>query len=142
VTQFVALERNAEKGIPNHMAEAYRAWRAGRLEEFYAPLVVGDDELERGLADGSLAYDTRLRDALRSLGFGEGGDGALSAARDFGRLDVSAAAQYAAESTALLESDVAVALAARIEELEGRVGGLERGALTRLRSAARRGRRR
>ena len=30
VTQFVALERNAEKGIPGHMAEAYDAYRAGR----------------------------------------------------------------------------------------------------------------
>ena len=48
VTQFVALERNAEKGIPNHMAEAYEAYRAGRLEEFYEPLVVDDDALERG----------------------------------------------------------------------------------------------
>ncbi len=64
VTQFVALERNAEKGIPNHMAEAYEAYRAGRLEEFYEPLVVDDDALERGLADGTLAVDTRLRDAL------------------------------------------------------------------------------
>ena len=28
VTQFVALELNAEKGIPGHMADAYRAYRA------------------------------------------------------------------------------------------------------------------
>ena len=65
VTQFVALERNAEKGIPGHMAEAYDAYRAGRLDAFYAPLVVDDEALEAGLADGTYAIDTRLRDALR-----------------------------------------------------------------------------
>jgi hypothetical protein len=140
VTQFVALERNAEKGIPNHMAEAYRAWRAGSLEEFYEPLVVDDGELERGLEDGTLVYDTRLRDVLRPLGFGKGG-APPSTALDFGRLDVNAAAQYAAESTALQESDLALALGARIEDLESRVGGLERGALTRLRGAVHRARR-
>ena len=46
VTQFVALERNAEKGIPGHMAEAYEAYRAGRLDAFYAPLVVDDEALD------------------------------------------------------------------------------------------------
>ena len=45
VTQFVALERNAEKGIAGHMAEAYRAYRAGALDAYYEPLVVDDDEL-------------------------------------------------------------------------------------------------
>ena len=64
VTQFVALERNAEKGIPDHMAEAYRAYRAGRLEDFYRPLVVDDDALERGSRPASSRVDTRLRDVL------------------------------------------------------------------------------
>ena len=70
VTQFVALERNAEKGIPGHMAEAYEAYRAGRLDAFYAPLVVDDEALDAGLAAGTYAIDTRLRDTLRLLGFG------------------------------------------------------------------------
>ena len=39
-----------------------------------------------------------------------------------GRLDAAAAAQYAAESTALDESDFALALGARIDDLEQRVG--------------------
>jgi Glycosyl transferase family 2 len=127
VTQFVALERNAEKGIPNHMADAYSAWKAGRLEEFYAPLVVDDAALARGLANGTFTLDTRLRDALRSLGTG-----------GFGRPSVADAAQYAAESTALDESDYALALGSRIEDLEGRVGRLERSSLSRLRRAVRR----
>ena len=79
VTQFVALEKNAEKGIPNHMAEAHRAYRLGRLEDFYAPLVVDDDALRRGLGDGTLALDTRLRDALRRVA-GRERDPRLSAA--------------------------------------------------------------
>ena len=139
VTQFVALEKNAEKGIPNHMAEAYAAYRAGRLEQFYEPLVVGDDALARGLEDGSLALDMRLRDRLRELGYGSAGSSAAGALRDFGRLDVAAAAQYAAESSALEESDFALALGARIEDLELRTGRLERGALTRIGRVVRRG---
>ena len=131
VTQFVALERNAEKGIPNHMAEAYRAWKDGRLEGFYEPLVVDDAALERGLEDGTLVLDTRLRDVLRSLRASGVTDG-------FGHPDAAAAAAYAAESSALAESDLYLALAPRIEDLEGRVGALERGALTRVRSAVRR----
>jgi len=143
VTQFVALERNAEKGIPHHMADAYRAWQAGRLDTFYEPLVVGNVELERGLADGRFTYDERLRDVLRSLGFGQSRAAASrrGGVHDFGRLDVVGAAQFAAESTALQESDLALALGARIDRLEQRVGLLERGALTRLRGAVHRARR-
>lgn len=160
VTQFVALERNAEKGIPNHMAEAYRAYRAGLLEEFYEPLVVDDDVLARGLEDGTYALDTRLRDTLRGLGFGHGHSGAAEGTVSdtsprnragsrtpgvrhqesrFGRLDVSAGALYAAESSALEESDYALALGSRVEDLESRVGRLERSTLTRVRGAVRRG---
>ncbi len=160
VTQFVALERNAEKGIPNHMAEAYEAYRAGRLEEFYEPLVVDDDALERGLADGTLAVDTRLRDALGGLGFGQGRNagaerpvsdtasrnragssppGVRHGVSGFGRLDVTEAAQYAAETSALEESDLAMALGPRVEDLETRVGRLERGTATRVGRALRRG---
>ncbi len=144
VTQFEALERNAEKGIPGHMAAAHDAYRAGRLEGFYAPLVVDDRGLELGLANGTLALDTRLRDALRRLGFGEGarfpaagGDRGLA----FARPDIADTALYASESTALQESDVALALASRIADLEGRVGRLERGAVSRLRGAVGRARR-
>ncbi len=139
VTQFIALEKNAEKGIPGHMAEAYDAYRAGRLEEFYAPLVVDDGRLERGLAAGDLAIDTRLRDRLRELGFGDAvireGDVA------FGRPTVDEAASFASEASALQESDLGLSLGGRIDDLEARIGELERGLGSRVRAVVARGRR-
>ncbi len=133
VTQFEALEKNAEKGIPDHMAAAHRAYLLGRLEDFYEPLVVDGGALRRGLEEGTLALDTRLRDVLRSLGPSSG------RAAGFGRLGVREAALYAGESSALQESDLALVLGARIDDLDTRVGALERSALARLRGAVRRG---
>ena len=136
VTQFVALERNARKGIPGHMTEAYDAYRAGRLAEFYAPLVVDDEALERGLADRTYALDTRLRDVLRALGFGETGDDGHGPAPVRARED---GAQFAAEYSVLSESDLYTALGPRIDELESRLAGLERSSLSHARRLVQRG---
>jgi hypothetical protein len=135
VTQFVALERNAEKGIPGHMAEAYEAYRAGRLDAFYAPLVVDDEALEVGLADGTYAIDTRLRDRLRSLGFGAV-DRLPARDRAVARSAVEDAALFAAEYTALGEADLGAFFGARIDDLEARLGRLERGPAARARRFA------
>jgi hypothetical protein len=133
VTQFRALERNAERGIPEHMAEAHQAYLAGRLrEDFYEPLVVRDDEIDAGVRERRLAVDTRLRDAFRALSDG--------AELSFSRPGIVDDALFASESTALEESDFGLALAARIAGMERRVGLLERGALTRLRGVVRRAR--
>ncbi len=140
VTQFVSLEKNAEKGIPGHMAEAYEAYRAGSLEEFYTPLVVDDERLERGLSTGDLAIDTRLRDTLRELEFGrvDGIDRETSGAvLHFAAPSLEEVASYAAESSALQESDFGLALGARVDDLEARIGDLERSTVSRLRVAAR-----
>ncbi len=122
VTQFVALERNAEKGIPEHMAAAYRAYQAGRLEDFYRPLVIDDERLSVGLADGQLVVDTRLRDALRRLGFGEVEE---ARQRQLGLPSVDEGAAFAAECAVLPESDRSLVLAARIGGLESRLTALE-----------------
>jgi hypothetical protein len=141
VTQFVALERNAEKGIPDHMAEAYRAYGDGLLDEFYGPLVVDDESLERGLRDGTYTVDTRLRDTLRALGFGAGaGDSAAAEPAPAHGLIVDRAL-FAGESSVLPESDVGLVLGERVDDLEARVGRLERGVLSRARSVVRDGRR-
>ena len=43
------------------------ALREGRVEAFYDSFAVDDKALARGLDAGTLAVDTRLRDALRAL---------------------------------------------------------------------------
>jgi glycosyltransferase involved in cell wall biosynthesis len=45
----------------------HEAHTRGELREFYEAYVVDDETLAKGVADGTLAIDTRLRDALRSL---------------------------------------------------------------------------
>ncbi len=131
VTQFVALERNAEKGIPGQIAEAYDASLAGRLVDFYVPLVVDDIELERGLANGRYSVDTRLRDVLRALrsdGRAEPGfvlPDERAASLTFDRLGVEDGALFASEVSVIPESDLAQALGERVEDLEARIGGLE-----------------
>jgi hypothetical protein len=121
VTQSVALERNAEKGIPGHMAEAYSAYHAGALDDFYAPLVVDDDALERRIERRELAIDIRLRDRLAGLGFGAG------AGARFGPPDASILedAAYAGEFSALQEADLGPALGTRVDDLERRLARLE-----------------
>ena len=137
VTQFVALERNAEKGIPGHMAEAYVAYRADRLDGFYAPLVVDDAALAAGLRDGTYAIDTRLRDALHALGLGSGRrPGDVPADVPVAPQPVEDAAQFAAEYSALGEADLGAAYGDRIAELEARVARLERGAAAGVRRLA------
>ena len=118
VTQFVALERNAEKGIPGHMAEAYEAYRAGGLAEFYGPLVVSDDELAQGVEQGHLTVDTRLRDRLRSLGFGATAQATPTHSEP---PTPEADAAFAGEYSVLLDSDVGLALSERIDGLEHRL---------------------
>jgi hypothetical protein len=111
------------------MAEAYEAYRVGRLDDFYAPLVVDDAALAAGLADGAYTIDTRLRDALRGLGFGaveesSAGNPPLSSVED--------AARFAAEYTTLFEADLGGFFGSRIDELEARLGRLERSPVRRL----------
>ena len=125
VTQFVALERNAEKGIPGHMAEAYDAYRAGQLDAFYAPLVVDDAHLTAGLEEGTYAIDARLRDALRRLGRGDGDAEPAEAAAAVPPLQE--AAVFAGEVSVLGEADLGMTFGERIDELEHRLVRLERG---------------
>ena len=123
VTQFIALDRNAEKGIPGHMAEAYRAYRAGALDAFYEPLVVDDEALRHEAERGRLVVDTRLRDRLRTLGFGE--PSSLDPVAAPSPLAVVDFAAFAAEYSALHEADLGLAFGSKVDELERRVAWLE-----------------
>jgi hypothetical protein len=95
----------------------------GRLADFYEELLVDDSALERGLQDGSLVIDTRLRDALRAIGDGE--------QPTFPRPNVVDEAAYAVDVAALGEADV-VRLQRRLDTLEQRLITLERRPLVRV----------
>jgi glycosyl transferase family 2 len=111
MSNAVAHSRNA------YYDQVRSALREGRLSDFYESLVVGDDALERGLGDGSLVVDTRLRDALRTIR--EGGH------LTFPRPSVVDEAAYAVDVAALGEAEV-VRLQRRLDVLEPRLVALER----------------
>jgi hypothetical protein len=108
---------------------------AGRLHEHYGSLLVDDDALERGLRDGSLVLDTRLRDALRSLRVDDGAReftvlGGGVSPLTFPRPSVVDEAAYAVDVAALGEADL-VRLQRRLDALEQRLLPLERRPSTR-----------
>ena len=69
--QGVAFTEHIERSGTGYHMKGYGAFQAGRIDEQYESLLVDDDALARGLADGALALDTRLRDALRAVRAGE-----------------------------------------------------------------------
>ncbi len=134
VTQFLALARNPDKGTPEQIAEAYAAFRAGRFDAFYDPLVVGDDELEARVERGELEVDTRLRDVLRGLLEGAPARGRFPIPRDQGSVEPARPAPadgvgFAAEVSVIPDSDVALDLEGRVTALERRLVRLERSGL-------------
>src|SRR5207248_2862384 len=62
--QITSVDGEATNPFYNRIRDAQRE---GRLRELYESYVVDDESLARGLADGRLVEDTRVRDALRSL---------------------------------------------------------------------------
>jgi hypothetical protein len=113
------------------------ALQEGNLTDEFRTLVVDPAALERGLADGTLVSDTRLRDALRTLAGGEPvpasprpGTFALPSGGRTGlqlpRPTVVEDAAYAVEAAVLGEADT-VRVQRRIDELEKRLSRLEGG---------------
>jgi hypothetical protein len=112
------------KHIDPHMAAAYQAHVDDRMDEFYRSLAVDEIEAEARLSAGSLARDTRVRDALHS-------DGPLpSAAFAVDSVDPL----YLAELAALENHSVSARVETRFERLEHRVAALEQGFVPRLRA--------
>ena len=122
--------------------DAHRAARdaleSGRAHEAFEALVVHDEELERGLAQGSLVIDERLRAALRELAGVERVDPPTDSADTpfslpspgepglhFPLPTVVDDAAYAVDVATLGEADV-VRAQRRLDTLEQRVGTLER----------------
>jgi Glycosyl transferase family 2 len=104
---------------PSPYYERVRAFVAeDRVRDLYDELVVDDEALERGLSDGSLVTDTRLRDALRAL--------RERKTLTFPRPTVVDEAAYAVDVAALGEADV-VRLQRRLDTVDQRLRALEQG---------------
>jgi glycosyltransferase involved in cell wall biosynthesis len=93
----------------------HAAHSRGDLRQFYEQYVVDDAALATGLAEGTLAVDTRLRDALRALGAGR--------PLTFGAAAVDAA--YLSELGALVEGDPRVLAEQKAEALEARLAAVQ-----------------
>jgi hypothetical protein len=65
--QGEAFTKHIERSGTGYHMKGYGALQAGRIGEQYESLLVDDDALARGRAEGTLVRDTRLRDALRTL---------------------------------------------------------------------------
>jgi len=111
-----AFTKHIERAGTGYHLKGYDALRAGRIDEQYESLVVDDAALERGIADGTLGADSRLRDALRTLRAG----GRLTFAAPTDAEDVA----YAVE-TAVLDEAYVVRAQRRLDALEQRLESLE-----------------
>ena len=142
------LERKSRAGFRAddrglHQTLLMDARRSGRLAEHFECFVVEDDELARGVAEGTLAIDTRLRDALRLLRTPDGDGFALPASGvtsplSFPRPDARDDAEYAGEASVLVGIDGVVRAEERVRALESRLADLERHPLPRLSARIRR----
>ena len=123
--------RNRHYQPTAHQLLLDEALREGRVEAFYDSFAIDDKALARGLEAGTLAVDTRLRDALRAIREDDGSfvlpdvGGQLT----FPRPSVEDDAAYAAEASVLVEIDGIVRAEQRVQALEGRLDALERGVL-------------
>ena len=117
VEKFYASHEVAVGPGAAYHALAYRDAEEGRSAEAFAALALDPDAARAALARGLVAEDTRVRDALRTLG--EPG-GRLS----FPRASPVDDAAFAADAAVLGEADV-VRVRRRLDELEQRIALLE-----------------
>jgi hypothetical protein len=147
--KYAHLREALGEGRNAYYDDVRRAREEGRFQEFYESITVDDEALRRGLADGSLVSDTRLRDALRTLRQADGTFGGLEGGLSFARPSVVDDAAYAVDVAALGEADV-VRVQRRVDELNRRLEAFEqrrhgarlRGRLVRVAGRVRRLRRR
>ena len=110
---------------PSVYGLAYEAYENGTFEAFYKTLLVDDATLEQRLRDGTLAIDTRLRDALRAPQKARFDDAPVDEA-------------YLSELGRLAEAEAAVVTQRRVDELEARLAAVERSLPARMRLTSRR----
>jgi hypothetical protein len=105
----------------NFSEAVHEAHSRGALRELYESYVIDDDALARGVVDGTLAVDTRLRDALRSLG----AERALT-------FDAVVDPAYLTELALLEDGDPHAHVQRKAEDLEARLAALERSRFSRM----------
>jgi hypothetical protein len=119
--------RNRDVGFTEYQARLHAAaFDNDEIAAFFRRSAVSDDELRRGLEQGYLALDTRLRDALRTLR-ADDGSFRLSSRESvlaFERPGLAETAAHAAEVAVLAEFDGIERSARRVEALERRVQAL------------------
>ena len=116
--QGTAFEQYIAKAPTAYHARMFEALKSGTIGEYYEAQIVDDAEVERGLGDGRLVVDSRLRDALRLI---EAGD---AASLEFPTPTLVDEATYAVEAATLGEADV-VRLQRRLDTLEERLATIE-----------------
>ena len=126
--QGTAFEKYVARPPTAYHANMFEALRTGRMQEYYDALVLPAAEIERGVAQGRLVVDTRLRDALRSLRRPGPEGGFLLPSETppptFPIPSLVDDAVYAVEAAVLGEADV-VRLQRRLDTLERRLLTLE-----------------
>jgi hypothetical protein len=111
-----AFTKHIERSGTGYHMKSYGALQEGRIDEQYEALVVDDEALARGVADGTLVIDTRLRDALRDIRGGR--------PITFPEPAVADEVAYAVE-TAVLQESYVVRAQRDLDALEQRLESLE-----------------
>jgi hypothetical protein len=104
----------------------HEAHSRGGLRELYESYVVDDEALAKSVADGTLAIDTRLRDAIRSLRAQPSRPLTFSDAVD---------AAYLAELAILEDGDPHAHAQRKAEDLEARLAAIEQSHSVRILNA-------
>ena len=105
----------------------HQAHRRGALREFYEPYVVDDEALAKGVTDGTLAIDTRLRDAMRSL--------RAHPPRPLTFSDSTVDAAYLSELARIEDGDPHAHAHRKAEDLEVRLAAIEQSHVVRILNA-------
>ncbi len=107
-----AYRADVDPRVPRHIASTASRVRAD-ADAVYDALVVDEEDLPRGVAEGALSIDTRLRDVLRG------------SAASVTRASLADDASLAEEIDVLLSTDALHRLAARTDSFEQRLQTVE-----------------
>ena len=127
--QGEAFTKHIERSGTGYHLKGYDALQSGRIEQQHDSLIVDDEAVARGVDEGTMVIDTRLRDALRTLATeATGRRFALPSERGerllFPPSTMAEDAAYAVEAGVLSEAYV-VRAQRRLDGLEQRLHSLE-----------------